>query len=128
MNITEFQPHPGSPYRTILSKAILELQEEGVLAGLQYKWFEAGAPDCDHDDLQVHLNLYNLGELRADCRRVVTNKVSNSNFLGPIILVVAVGLVLAALIAMCELCFYSRAKSRQELVRMPRTFLFSVNI
>ncbi|CAG0900290.1 unnamed protein product [Cyprideis torosa] len=97
----------SSPYRSILNKGILQLRGDGTLGLLEEKWFGGQHQECEQDAIESFME--------------GLSSIGLYNF-GPAFLVVIVGLFIALLVAVCELCVYSRQKSRQELRPLSHQF------
>ncbi|XP_055852904.1 glutamate receptor ionotropic, kainate 2-like [Episyrphus balteatus] len=97
----------NSPYRDVLSLAILELQEQGVLAKMKTKWWKEkrGGGACAEDD----------GSSQA-------NELGMPN-LGGVFFVLFVGCILASLIGVCEWILSIYFRARDNKVPFKKVFL-----
>ncbi|XP_022247281.1 glutamate receptor ionotropic, kainate 1-like [Limulus polyphemus] len=89
----------GSPYRTPISNAILELQEDGILYLLKEKWwFRKYGGHCKHEETSHSAS---------------TNELGLAN-VGGVFVVLLTGLGLACMISMIEFILKTRRSSRNE--------------
>lgn len=107
---------PNSPYRTMISTAILHLQEKGELQTLKNKWWkEKGGGLCDDEDDEP----------------VDSNALGIAN-VGGVFLVLMMGCVVSTLIAIVEFLWNIRKVAIEEKITPKEAFInevkFLVNI
>ena len=90
----------GSPYRDLISDAILMLQEEQILQMLYDKWWKeyGGAGKCDTGD----------DKLRKDANALTIANV------GGVFVVLIVGLLLSPVVAAVEFVWNARRRRRRQ--------------
>ncbi|XP_065293844.1 glutamate receptor ionotropic, kainate 2-like [Dermacentor albipictus] len=106
----------GSEYRSLLSEGILKLQEDGRLQWLQERWWKPnqycgqgddldgdGDGDSDEDDEEAH-------SLEA---RVQIRQLTGADLAGAFV-IVYVGFIIAAIIAVVELFYVFSTRAKRE--------------
>ncbi|XP_055858129.1 glutamate receptor ionotropic, kainate 2 isoform X1 [Episyrphus balteatus] len=88
----------GSPWRDIISLAILELQEKGIIQILYDKWWKNTGDVCNRDDKSKESKANALG-------------VEN---IGGVFVVLLCGLALAVVVAILEFCWNSKKNAQTE--------------
>ncbi|XP_055372233.1 glutamate receptor ionotropic, kainate 2 isoform X4 [Condylostylus longicornis] len=88
----------GSPWRDIISLAILELQEKGMIQILYDKWWKNTGDVCNRDDKSKESKANALG-------------VEN---IGGVFVVLLCGLALAVVVAILEFCWNSKKNAQTE--------------
>uniref|UniRef100_A0A1W7RAA1 Glutamate receptor 1 n=1 Tax=Hadrurus spadix TaxID=141984 RepID=A0A1W7RAA1_9SCOR len=98
----------GSPYTTLLSSAILKLQETGKLHNLKVKWWKKkGGGLCVEDEKKTSTS---------------TNELGLAN-VGGVFVVLLAGLGSACVIVVIEFIAHTRKKPREERVSLPREMI-----
>jgi len=99
-NLSDYRCLVGSPYRELISVAILKLQEDQMLQMLYDKWWKeyGGAGQCDTADDKV----------RKDANALTIANV------GGVFVVLVVGLVLSPMVAVFEFIWNARRRRRRR--------------
>lgn len=93
----------GSPYRDLISEAILKLKEDGKIQKLYKKWWETKAGgQCVSDDSAKTKDANELG-------------VAN---VGGVFVVLLAGLAFAMLIVICEFVWKAKKNARDDKVNV----------
>lgn len=99
---------PDSPYRTIISRAIVKLQEKGELRDLKDKWWI----------------LQGGGICGEDAKTSAGASALDISSLGGAFVLLVVGAILSFIFAVLEFIWKTKKKSRHERVRTKLTTLF----
>nr|CAD7259373.1 unnamed protein product [Timema shepardi] len=120
----------NSPYRSLVSGAVLKLSENGVLGELKNKWWKKnGGGKCDVVSIYTSENTFNANQPSGEAEGGANNELTMAN-VGGMFVVLVVGCCAAFLVAILEFLWNCRkiAVERKDLGRYSGRLLGSADV